>query len=193
MYYFYFDKLIYNQYDILKKINLDNLKFDRYGLKKSKSLYVHGCKIDDPIFKPITEQFVPGVIDQIMILKTIKFGEVGPHKDTRCTSLLLPLSGNFDNSFVEFYNNYVDVTQVNLVTNSDGAASQAAPNANSYKVGFPDFIINYNKPICINTKIIHSVKNPNLEDRFVISITIKKDVSFEEIYNDYNNCLILRT
>lgn len=187
-FYFYLD-IKYDPYTLSKELNLSELEWSTYGPRTKKTLYVHSFDLSSSCIQPILDQFQPGIIDNIMVIMTRRFGEVLPHLDTRPTSILLPLSGNFSESCVEFYSECIEKHTTML----EGADSIVAPSVQHFVVGDPILTVSYTKPICINVgKVIHSVKNPTKDNRYAISISVNKNLSFEELKQEYISGRLLK-
>lgn len=133
----------------------------------------------------ITKDYVESVAFMLVKAK----GRVKPHADTRPTSFLCPIMGDFDKSVLKFYNTYISKKVVPLNNDSESIVNSAT----IYNVGEPDTVISYNSPIIINSHIIHSVDNYSNTDRINFSITLKRNLSYREVLHLYQNNRLLLT
>jgi hypothetical protein len=182
-YYFYINNLELDIEELKSVFNSLEKNWICYKKPSNKTLWALSYDLDSFFQLKSSKQFKREYIDNVAFFMTKADGQVMPHTDTRPTSFLIPISGNFEKSRVEFYDNYLKAVTVSVDTDTDKFASSTTV----YRVGVPDCQINYTTPILINTKIIHSVKNEVDVDRIVMSISFDKNLSYEEVYNLYTS------
>lgn len=181
-YYFYIDKLDVDLNELLREFESIEKNWVCYGKKSNKTLWAIPFSLDLFFKLKSSKQFKQEFVDDVSFFMTKPNGQILPHTDTRPTSLLIPVKGNFQKSRVEFYDRYCKSIIVPINSNDNG---QFSNTTTMYKVGIPDYQVSYDKPILINTKIIHAVKNESDSERIVLSISLNKDLSFEQVRQLY--------
>lgn len=149
-----------------------------YGAKSKKTLWALDWPMESFVDSSLAKQLPLDCIESAAFLMTKKFGSVNPHTDTRSASFLIPIMGDFQNSSLEFYDSYESKQVINVTDASDKFASTSV----TYTVGDPSFSISYERPIIINSNLIHAVKNPTKYDRITVSLTFKSELSYRDVF-----------
>ena len=186
MQYFILNNLIYDT-NLLKQ-NIKNIQnWEYYGSGRTRLGVVLS---DKDTIKHIASKFnkPKDIIYKIESNCIHPYERVLPHTDhDRRVTCNIPVSGDFNNSFVKFY-----------ADNTTGSAIPVAPSttkpntAKRYDNAEMLGKVSYTKPICFDTQNIHGVDNLTKEIRYIITISFRLDLSYENILNMYNNGDLLK-
>lgn len=181
-YYFLVENLAYSRDELFEIFQILEKNWVCYGSRSKKTLWALPLDLEI-FFKTQLGKSIPNsMIESVAFFMTRKNGEVLPHTDTRPTSFLIPIEGNFQDSRLEFYDSYIDKTVVHIDQDSGDFASSTI----IYKVGEPSCTVSYTSPIIINSKLIHAVKNPTSEHRIVLSITLDSSLSYQDLLKTFS-------
>jgi hypothetical protein len=181
-YYFLVENLVYSRDELFEIFQSLEKNWVCYGSRSKKTLWA--LPLDLEIFSKtqLGKSLPSNVVESVAFFMTRKNGEVLPHTDTRPTSFLIPIEGNFQDSSLEFYDSYIDKTVVQIDQTSDDFASSTI----IYTVGEPSCSVSYTEPIIINSRLIHAVKNPTTEHRIVLSITLDSKLSYQDLLKTFS-------
>ena len=176
-YYFLVDNLKYSQLELIELFHTLEKDWVCYGSRSKKTLWALPLDLDTFSKTELGKSVPMNLVESVAFFMTRKGGEVLPHTDTRPTSFLIPVQGNFVDSSLEFYDTYIDKTVVHIDQTSDSFASTTV----TYQVGEPSHAVSYTEPVIINSRLIHAVKNPTDEHRIVLSITLDSSLSYQDL------------
>lgn len=112
-------------------------------------------------------------------------GIVMPHTDhNRNLTLNIPIKGDFENSTLDFYDK---TFKGKLIDRTDSDNTSYETSARAYVSCPLAQQISYQKPICFDTQDVHGVTNQTNQDRYIMTISIKDDITIEQLENMYNN------
>jgi hypothetical protein len=186
-YYFSVDQ-DYNQQELIDLYNNTPKNWSYYGPKSKNTLWI--LPIDNEIFyKTDLGNLVNSeYVDSVAFMRIKAKGRVSPHVDTRATSFLFPLIGDFNNSVLNFYDNYRDKKTFELINKDESIASTAV----IYTVDDASFSLTYTGSVIINSRIIHSVNNFSDTDRVNFNITLKRDLTYNDVLELYQQNKLLK-
>lgn len=145
--------------------------FRWYG-KIRKRLYMYRITTDEmPALKEIYNKFIDKtIVDSFEIMLCEPGCILAPHTDTdRYAAINIPISGNFDKSYVSFFED--DGTgRVNITHEKEPGVP--ARSAGKFFDKNPPLIGNvvYKNPICINVEEVHNATNAGNDKRILLSI-----------------------
>lgn len=179
MQYFNLNNLIYDT-SLLKEniLNIDNWEY--YGTGRAK---LGVCLSNRETVLHIASKFKnpKKVIYKIESNCIHPYERVLPHTDhDRRVTCNIPVSGDFENSYVKFYDN--SGTAVSMPNTPITTKENTAKRYDNAKVINK---ISYTTPICFDTQNIHGVDNLTKEPRYVITISFDLGLSYDDIFNMY--------
>ena len=174
--------------DISKKYKTD---FRYYG-KLRRRLYMYRLDIDScPEINEIYQKFVnPNVVDSVEIMLCEPGCVLVPHTDTdRYAAINIPISGNFDKSFLSFFKPNSS-GKVNT-THQKNTGSAAHSPGTFYENPQQDGTVYYQYPICINVETVHNASNAGNDNRILLSVgtSTVKFSELEKLHRE-NNLLV---
>jgi hypothetical protein len=176
-YYFFVKNLTYSQDELIEIFQTLEKNWICYGSRSKKTLWALPLDLNTFSKTKLGESIPMHLVESVAYFMTRKGGEVLPHSDTRPTSFLIPVLGNFVDSRLEFFDTYIDKTVSHIDQTNDNFASSTI----TYQVGEPSCVVSYTEPIIINSRVIHSVKNPTDDHRIVLSITMNSSLSYQDL------------
>jgi hypothetical protein len=182
---YYFAVETLKNYDKNELINLYNStpkNWNFYGPASKNTLWILPIEIELFYKTDIGNSIQSEYIDSVAFMLIKPNGRITPHVDTRPTSFLFPVMGDFENSALSFYDDYINKKVISLTGNSEGITKSSI----IYQVGDPSLTLSYNYPVIINSQIIHSIKNPSDKERITLSVTLKRNLSYNEVFDLYN-------
>lgn len=113
--------------------------------------------------------------------KVLPMGIVPPHTDHhRYATINIPLKGNFNDSYLDFYKPATGLTASPLNNKEENAGGgRYFPEAEL------DYQVNYNVPVCFDTQEIHGVTNATHSERYILTMSFKEEYTFNRILKMY--------
>lgn len=132
--------------------------------------------------RPITKQFKnpADLFFKIGLNRVKKMGVVVPHTDHyRYVTLNIPLSGDFKNSYLDFYKESKGQIAPGINGSDDQGGGKFYPDSDL------DYQVNYEVPVCFDTREIHGVTNATSQDRYILTLSFQEKYSFAKIFEMY--------
>ena len=109
-------------------------------------------------------------------------GIIAPHTDhDRGCTLNIPVKGNFENSYVDFYQKNSDGIELGNADNRPHDVEIENTSKRYYDAELVEQVA-YQVPIVFDTQTVHGVSNWSQETRYVITVSFRKDLSLEDIH-----------
>lgn len=112
-------------------------------------------------------------------------GMIAPHTDhNRACTLNIPVSGDFHNSYVDFYEKNGE--GIGLAEGDNKPHEEQIENTSKryYDAELVEQV-NYKVPIVFDTQTVHGVSNWSHQKRYVITVSFRRDMTLEDIYEIY--------
>lgn len=167
--------------------------FIKYG-KPKRWLYMLNRAIDTiPELSEVYNYFNdPSIIKTIDLIAVSPRSLVLPHTDTnRYAAINIPVFGNFENSYVTFFEDTENQTTIDKREGIKGIKRNfdkpGKVITNAPIIGK----VYYNNPVCLNVDMFHNVTNPEKTSRIILSIGFG-DLKFKEVEKLHleNNLLV---
>ena len=181
MQYFIINNLIYNT-NLLKEKMLNTEDWKYYGTGRAR---LGVCTLDRETILHIASKFKTPkeLIYKIEGNFLNPYERVLPHTDhDRRITCNIPVSGDFKNSYVKFYEKDVEGAINNYIPDIASDSNTSMNYHNATPIGK----ISYTTPICFNTQDVHGVDNLTKEPRYIITVSFNLALSYEDILDMYN-------
>jgi len=183
--YFLMPDLVYDDYrETLKDYVLNYKDWSFYGKGRFK-IYVGSPERD--VIIPIAIKFKNprNLFYKIELNKVKAWGIVAPHTDhDRYATINLPITGDFENSSVDFYTPNAEGVSSTMTTKDNEVQSTGAK---LYTDSELNDVVKYTTPICFNTQTVHGVTNYSAEDRYILTLSLKEEFTFQKLQDMYDN------
>jgi|SRR6056300_207317 len=114
--------------------------------------------------------------------KVLPMGIVPPHTDHhRYATINIPLKGDFDNSYLDFYKSIKEGVSASPLNNDEETAGKGM----FYPEAELDYQVNYNVPVCFDTQEIHGVTNATNSTRYILTMSFREEYTFDKILKMY--------
>lgn len=146
--------------------------FRQYG-KIRKRLYMHKVSFDD--FSEVKDAFLnTEFFDSLQIMLIEPGCILSPHTDPdRCAAINIPISGNFDKSYLSFFEN--DGTgKPNDTHEKESGVIAKSPGIVFDKTPPLKGKVYYKTPVCINVTEVHNAVNMGNDNRILLTISTTK-------------------
>ena len=180
MQYFNLNNLIYDV--SLLKHNIEKIdNWEYYGKGRAR---LGVCLSDRGTILHIASKFknAKEIIYKIESNCIHPYERVLPHTDhDRRVTCNIPVSGDFKNSYVKFYDESATSTSIE--------STPSTTKVNTAKIYDNASVIDkvsYTTPICFDTQNIHGVDNLTKQMRYIITISFNLNLSYDDIFDMYN-------
>lgn len=128
------------------------------------------------------------ILGQCSLLKVMPGHKVLPHVDAfRSAAINIPLSNNVSECYTSLYEakGWRKLLYLPNLFYKDGKVKLNPGGA--YPLAKMVYKLQYEKPVCLNVSKIHGVKNNSKSIRYVLSISIRPQYTYEDVYTLYKN------